>query len=75
MAGRGDEVAYAANWRTVLLVDALFGAIPAVFGLVMAVTGRPWLGLFLVVAGAAYVTLVARRALRWRRLRADAGIS
>ncbi|HVF32562.1 MAG TPA: hypothetical protein VM933_05955 [Acidimicrobiales bacterium] len=72
---RGDETAYAANWATVLLVDALVGAAVAGGGLVLLLlAGRPGLGVVGIVAGAVYVTFVIRRFLRWRRLRADAGL-
>jgi uncharacterized membrane protein len=75
MAGRGDQVAFAANWRTVLLVDGLVGVAVAVGGLVLLAVERPLLGALAVAAGLAYVGLVARRAVRWRRLRAEAAAS
>jgi hypothetical protein len=69
MAGRGDQVAFAANWRTVLLVDGLVGVAVAVGGLVLLATGRSVLGGLVVAAGLLYVGAVTRRAIRWRRLR------
>lgn len=70
-----DDAAYAANWRTVLAADALLGVAVVVIG---ALLGLLWsmavVGSLLVVAGAAYVVLVARRWRRWRALRRDAGL-
>lgn len=70
-----DDAAYATNWRTVLAADALLGAAVVVVG---ALLGLLWsmavVGSLLVVAGAAYAVLVARRWRRWRALRRDAGL-
>lgn len=74
MSNRGDQTAYASNWRTVLAVDALVGVLPLVLGLVLLARRTTLWGALLVTVGAAYVVLVARRALRWKRLRADAGL-
>ena len=73
MAGRGDDVAFASNWRTVLLVDGLVGVAVAVGGILLLAAGRPVLGALVLAAGLVYIGLVARRAVRWRRLRSDAG--
>ncbi len=71
---RGDDVAYAANWRAVLAAD---------IGLAGVLTGSQlalWLwkgsGWFVAttVLSLFYLALVLRRALRWRRLRAGAGL-
>jgi hypothetical protein len=75
MSSRGDDVAYAANWKTVLAADGAVGLLPVVVGAIL-VAGGSWLwGPLLIAGGAAYVVLVARRASRWRRLRRDAGLS
>ena len=69
-----DRAAYAVNWRTVLAVDASLGVAVVVAGLVLARRGAEVAGVLLAVAGVAYAALVARRYLRWRRLRAEAGL-
>jgi len=74
MSARGDETAYASNWRTVLAADAAVGLLPVVIGVVLVVQGSVVWGPLLVAAGAVYVVLVGRRALRWRRLRRAAGV-
>ena len=69
-----DDAAYAANWRTVLAVDAVLGLAVVVGGAVLGVRSMPIVGSLLVVAGAAYLILIARRYLRWRALRRAAGL-
>lgn len=69
---RGDEVAYADNWRTVLAVDAALGVSIAVTGIVLVVVRGMALGFLLAVAGAVYVVFVIKRFLRWKSLRAEA---
>ena len=71
MSARGDETAYASNWKTVLAADAAVGLLPVVVGLVLVVQGSMFWGPLLLAGGAAYVVLVARRGLRWKRLRDD----
>lgn len=65
-----DTAAYADNWRTILLVDAVIGWVLVVVGLVLANA----LGLVLLGAGAAYLILGLRRGRRWKRLRAERGL-
>ena len=67
---RDDTAAYAANWRTILVVDLVVGLLPVALGLLST---SVW-GLLPIAAGVAYLVLVIRRARRWRRLRADAGL-
>jgi hypothetical protein len=74
MAGRGDEVAYAANWRAVLAVDASLGVVAAVAGVVVVALVSVVGGSLLVLGGLLYVAAVARRYVRWQRLRTDAGL-
>jgi mannose/fructose/N-acetylgalactosamine-specific phosphotransferase system component IID len=64
-----DSAAYAANWRTVLAVDAALGVVLSLAGAAVGVLVNFVLGLTLVVAGAAYTALVGVRARRWSRLR------
>jgi len=68
-----DDTAYAANWRTVLLVDAAVGAVAAAVGMALLFK-IPELGGLLVAGGVVYVMAVVRRARRWARLRRDAGL-
>ena len=69
-----DSAALAANWRTVLAVDAGLGVVASLAGVVLALTLIVAIGVVLIVAGAAYSALVAVRARRWARLRRDAGL-
>lgn len=69
---RGDEVAFADNWRTVLAVDAALGVSIAVTGIVLVVVRGMALGYPLALAGAVYVGFVAKRFVRWKSLRAEA---
>jgi len=71
MSARGDQTAYASNWKTVLAADALVGVLPVVVGVVLVVRGSILWGPLLVAGGGAYVVLVARRAVRWKRLREE----
>jgi hypothetical protein len=70
---RDDTAAFARNWRTVLLVDALIGLAVTVAGVVAGLAGSAvWFAV--AVLGALYVGAVARRYGRWRRLRGAAGL-
>jgi hypothetical protein len=70
---RDDSPAYARNWRTVLLVDALIGIVVTVVGVLAGTAGAPiWFGAALL--GALYTYAVGRRYGRWRRLRVEAGL-
>ena len=70
----GPRVAYSANWKTVLAVDAAMGLVVVAAGLVAMVVWVFWLGAALALVGCLYVAMVVRRGDRWRRLRADAGL-
>lgn len=74
MAGRGDHVALAVNWRSVLVVDALVGVVAVVAGLVAVARVNVAGGALLIAGGLLYVGAVGRRYTRWKRLRADAGL-
>lgn len=67
---RNDEAAYAANWKTVILVDAALGWVAVIVGLVLANV----VGVVLAALGAAYLVAVWRRLRRWRRLRVARGL-
>lgn len=71
---RPDDTAYAANWRTVLAVDGLVGAAALVAGSALVIGGTVVVGAAVGAFGALYTVLVVRRFLRWRRLRAQAGL-
>jgi len=68
-----EDTAYAANWRTVLLVDAAVGAVGAAVG-VLLLFKVPTLGGLLLSGGVVYDMVVVRRARRWARLRREAGL-
>lgn len=61
-----DEAAYAANWKRILLTDALLGV-----GAVLIGVWRGGAFLLVSAAGVVYVVAVFRRFLRWRRLRQE----
>jgi hypothetical protein len=65
-----DNAAYAANWKTILLVDAGIGWVFVIIGVVLGSA----LGLVLAGAGAAYLVIGFRRAWRWKRLRTERGL-
>jgi hypothetical protein len=67
-----DSAALAANWRTVLVVDAGLGILTSVVGVVLLAVVSVAVGLTVVAAGAAYAALVGARARRWARLRRSA---
>jgi hypothetical protein len=72
---RDDRAPFARNWLTILVVDALLGVVALVGGLLLTASGSTVIGAVLVLVGMAYVALIVRRGIRWRRLRADAGLS
>jgi len=69
---RGDEVAFAANWRTVLAVDIAMAVAVLAGGLALLWSGTDW-GWALLATGAVYTFFACGRAVKWRRLRRDAG--
>ena len=68
-----DSTAYATNWWVVLAIDGAVGAAVVMAGVVLLAIGHP-LAVVLVLIGIAYLVLVGRRYLRWRRLRSSAGL-
>ena len=69
-----DSVAYAANWKAVLAVDAGAGLAVVAVGLVVLVTVHVVMGGLVAAVGASYVVLVGRRARHWAGLRREAGL-
>lgn len=69
---RGDEVAHAANWRTVLAVDAGLGLSLVAAGVVLAVAREVPAGWLVAIAGVVYVGFVGRRYRRWKAIRDEA---
>ncbi len=69
-----DSVAYASNWRIVLLADAGVGLAGALVGLVILATVHVVIGAMLASAGMVYLFPVGRRARHWAALRRDAGL-
>lgn len=66
-----DDAAYASNWLRIILVDLLLSVAAVAAGLWLAIERHRVFGWVVVPAGVAYAVLVARRGLRWRRLRAQ----
>lgn len=71
---RGHPAMFAANWRTVLVVDALMGVAVAVVGIVVAVAWNIVAGGVLGSIGVAYVAAVVRRGRSWAEQRRRAGL-
>ncbi len=69
---RGDEVAFAANWRTVLAVDIGMAVAVLAGGFVLLASGTDW-GWLLVALGGVYTFFACGRAVKWRRLRRQLG--
>jgi hypothetical protein len=69
-----DSVAFAANWRTVLAIDAAMGFAVAFAGVAVLALLSPLLGVLLIGAGLVYVVPVARRARRWAGMRREVGL-
>ncbi len=75
MARSCDTPAYAPNWRQVIIADAAVGVVGVIAGLaVLFALNSVVIGAGLAALGAVYLVAVVRRALRWRRLRSDAGL-
>ncbi len=70
----GHPVAYAANWKTVLVVDASLGVALLVIGVALAIIWNPVIGGFIGSVGLLYVAFIAKRAQEWRELRHQAGL-
>jgi hypothetical protein len=68
-----DSAAHAANWRTLLVVDAGLGVVVIIAGAALALAVNVVVGTLVLAVGAAYTSLVASRARRWIRLRRQAG--
>src|SRR5438270_2774737 len=69
-----DRAAYAANWRQILLVDALVGVLVIVLGVVVLLLVSLLAGVVVAVAGGGYLLLGLTRWRRWARLRSEAGL-
>jgi hypothetical protein len=74
MVRTDDSAARAANWRTVLAVDAALGIVVSIVGVVLAVVVNAAVGFAVVALGAAYTALVGSRARRWARIRRESGL-
>ena len=68
-----DSAAYAANWRTILVVDAIMAALVLAAGAVLTWSGSGW-GWALSAVGFVYAFFAGGRAVKWRRLRREAGL-
>jgi hypothetical protein len=69
-----DTVAYAANWKAVLAVDAGAGLVLAAVGIGVMALVHVVVGAFLASVGVTYVLLVVRRGRKWAALRREAGL-
>lgn len=69
MTRTDDAAAHAANWRTVLAVDAALGLLVCLAGVGLAVRVGAAVGIVVVAMGAGYTAMVGARARRWARIR------
>jgi len=70
---RDDSVAFAANWKVVVGVDIGMGAIVLAVGVIVGVA-MAWWGWPMAAVGSVYVFFAGGRAVRFRRLRRQAGL-
>jgi hypothetical protein len=68
-----DSAAFAANWRTIVVIDLSMAVAVLTGGLVLAWSGSAW-GWALATVGAVYAFFAGGRAVKWRRLRRQAGM-
>jgi len=68
-----DSAAYAANWRTIVGTDLAMAAAVFAGGIVLVVMASVW-GWALATLGLVYAFFAGGRAVKWRRLRRDAGL-
>jgi len=71
---RGDDAAFAANWRTVVAVDLAMAVAVLAGGLVLLWSGTGW-GWALLALSFVYTFFALGRVVKWRRLRRQAGLS
>lgn len=70
-----SPAAAAANWRTVVAVDAAVGLVVLLAGVALSLLWQPVVGAGVASLGLVYTALVARRARRWAAWRRTAGLS
>jgi hypothetical protein len=70
---RGDDAAFAANWRTVVVVDLAMAVAVLAGGLVLLWWGSDW-GWALLATGFVYTFFAFGRVVKWRRLRRHSGL-
>lgn len=74
MARHARTATFAGNWRTVLLADASVGLVVLIAGLLIMLLWISWIGIAVMIVGAAYILMVGRRFLQWRWLRREVGL-
>jgi hypothetical protein len=74
VGGPRPSAALAANWKTVLGIDAAMGGVVMLGGLVCMIVWSFALGVFLAGLGLFYVAMVARRARLWSSVRRHEGL-
>ena len=73
MRWRDDSAALAANWRTIVVLDMAMGTAILAGGLVLALMSSGW-GWALAAVGFVQLFFAGGRAVKWRRLRREAGV-
>jgi len=70
-----SPAAAAANWRTVVAVDASVGLVVLLAGMALSLLWQPVVGAGVASLGLVYTALVVRRARRWAAWRRAAGLT
>ena len=65
---------YASNWRTVLGVDAGFGLLVLLAGLIVLFSVNVFIGAGIGAFAVCYLVIIYRRYRYWAELRRDAGL-
>ncbi len=68
-----DSAAFAANWRTIVAIDVAMAVAVLAGGTVALWAGNGW-GWALAAVGSVYAFFACGRAVKWRRLRRQAGL-
>jgi len=68
-----DSAAYAANWRTIVATDLAMAVAVFVGGILLVAMASAW-GWALATVGLVYAFFAGGRAVKWRRLRREAGL-
>jgi hypothetical protein len=68
-----DSAAYASNWRTIVATEAAMATVVFAGGIALVAMASAW-GWVLATLGLVYGFFAGGRAVKWRRLRREAGL-